>query len=168
MSKARRQIGAIPFERRPDGTLDVLLVTSRETRRWVVPKGWPMKGRRSFEAAAQEAFEEAGVRGRVGRKELGRYVYPKRLANGDSVTCEVRLFPLHVEHLAETWPEQGQRERQWFPTAEAAEHVQEPGLREILRKLPRQVEDIGKKRSGRKAPRASKRDERGGKAAASS
>ncbi|WP_375455820.1 NUDIX hydrolase [uncultured Methylobacterium sp.] len=129
----RSQVGALPFRRDPDGTYAVLLVTSRESRRWVIPKGWPMKGRKPFEAAAREAYEEAGVLGHVGKRPLGFYLYEKRLKNRDSVLCQVKVFPLEVRKQRKTWPEQHQREQRWFTPSEAAEAVTEPGLSAIIR-----------------------------------
>ena len=66
------QVAALPVKGKP-GKYRVLLVTSRETRRWIIPKGWPMKGRKDHEAAAQEALEEAGVTGHVHKHPMGAY-----------------------------------------------------------------------------------------------
>ena len=131
--EARPQVGALPFRREPDGSYSVLLVTSRESRRWVIPKGWPMKGRKPFEAAAREAYEEAGVLGQIGKRPLGFYLYQKRLKNRDAVLCQVKVFPLEVRKHRKSWPEQHQREQRWFTPAEAAEAVTEPGLAAIIR-----------------------------------
>ena len=109
-----------------------MLVTSRETRRWVIPKGWIEKRHSPAAQAAQEAFEEAGIRGRIGKAPIGHYAYPKRLANGASVTCEVEVYPLEVERLLERWPEMAERERRWFTLAEAAAAVQEGGLCSLM------------------------------------
>ena len=117
-------------------TGEVLLVTSRGTGRWIVPKGWPMPGRSLAEAAAQEAWEEAGVRGRVGQAEIGRYHYDKEQERGFAIPVEVRLFPLYVEATQKAFPEADQRKRHWFAPAEAALMVAEPGLQQILRSLP--------------------------------
>jgi 8-oxo-dGTP pyrophosphatase MutT (NUDIX family) len=129
----RRQVGALPFRFGRDGTLKVLLVTSRESRRWVIPKGWPMKGRKPFQAAAREAFEEAGLRGAVGKRPIGHYLYQKRLKNLDAVLCQVKVFPLKVRKQLKHFPEEHQREMRWFTPAEAAEAVSEPGLAAIIR-----------------------------------
>lgn len=127
----RRQCAALPLSR--DGAeVRVMLVTSRETRRWVIPKGWIEKRHSAAAQAAQEAFEEAGIRGRIGKAPIGRYDYPKRLANGASVTCEVEVYPLEVEQLLERWPEMAERERRWFTLAEAAALVQEGGLGSLM------------------------------------
>jgi 8-oxo-dGTP pyrophosphatase MutT (NUDIX family) len=127
-----RQVGALPLRRRPDGGLDVLLVTSRETRRWVVPKGWPMKGLKDHRAAEQEAFEEAGVRGKIGKAPIGRFTYDKREANGRLTPIEVMLYRLDVRAEETAWPESRQRERRWCPVEGAAELVEEPELKLLL------------------------------------
>jgi 8-oxo-dGTP pyrophosphatase MutT (NUDIX family) len=127
---ARRQYAALPW-RRANG-LEVLLVTSRETRRWVIPKGWPMADRTGPEAAAQEAFEEAGVTGQAAEGPAGAFRYRKRLKTGDEVDCEVFVFPLRVDEEHEDWPERLERERQWFTPAAAAAAVEEDELKGII------------------------------------
>ena len=129
--KPRRQFGALPY--RADGDLEVLLVTTRETGRWVIPKGWPMIGKTPRAAAAREALEEAGVVGKPGRRRLGAYTYPKVLKSGATVVCRVTVFPIEVVEQKAQWREQSQRQTRWFSTAEAAEVVQEPGLSAIIR-----------------------------------
>jgi 8-oxo-dGTP pyrophosphatase MutT (NUDIX family) len=111
--------------------MQVLLVTSRETRRWVLPKGWTEKCGPARQAE-REAYEEAGIRGRIAEKPIGTYAYPKRLRDGATVTCKVDVFPLAVEELLEDWPEKAQRERRWFPLAEAASAVQEGSLGALM------------------------------------
>ncbi|ACL63316.1 NUDIX hydrolase [Methylobacterium nodulans] len=128
----RRQVAALPFRFDMDGELQVLLVTSRETRRWVIPKGWPMPGRKEHKAAEREAFEEAGLKGRINKTALGTYEYEKRLKSGMTVTCEVKVFPLHVIEQCNRWPEQGQRDLRWIAPDEAADLVQEDGLKLLL------------------------------------
>lgn len=123
------QVGAIC---RNPANGQVLLVTSRDTGRWVIPKGWPMKGRSLAGAAAQEAWEEAGVRGRIDPHELGRFEYDKGQDEGFSVPVEVRVFALDVEQEADDFPECRQRKRRWFAPSEAAGNVAEPGLKKIL------------------------------------
>ncbi len=92
-----------------------------------------MKGRKPFEAAAREAYEEAGVIGHVGKRPLGFYLYEKRLKNRDAVLCQVKVFPLEVRKHLKRWPEQHEREIRWFTPSEAAEAVVEPGLAGIIR-----------------------------------
>lgn len=133
----RRQVGALPFRRGRYGQPKILLVTSRESRRWVIPKGWPMKGRKPFEAAAREAYEEAGLRGAVGKRPIGFYLYQKRLRNLDTVLCQVKVFPLEVRKQLKDFPEARQRDLRWFTPVEAAEAVSEPGLAALIRAASR-------------------------------
>ena len=127
------QYGALPYAIGDDGELRILLVTSRGTGRWIIPKGWPMKFRRPHKAAAQEAFEEAGVIGRPQKEPIGAYEYDKMTDEGASIRCTVTVFPLKVRHLNRSWPEARERERQWFTQREAAKAVDEPQLRALLR-----------------------------------
>lgn len=118
-----------------DGQPRVMLVTSRETGRWIIPKGWPKKGLAPRALAALEAFEEAGVEGRVGEEALGSYRYSKlvRSKRGTkAIPCEVAVYPLLVERELDQWPEQGQRQRSWFTPSEAALLVEEAGLVTIM------------------------------------
>lgn len=130
-STARQQCAALPLSRH-NGDVRILLITSRETRRWVVPKGWVGKRCSPAHQAAREAYEEAGIRGRIGQVPLGRYGYAKRLSNGASIPCEVEVYPLEVEALLDHWPEQAERERRWFSPAEAAAAVQESELGRLM------------------------------------
>jgi hypothetical protein len=98
------QYGALPYREGRSG-LEVLLVTSRETRRWIIPKGWPQSGLPPHRAAANEAFEEAGVVGKIGKKTIGSYWYDKTLESGAAVRCKVRVFPLRVTRQLKKWPE---------------------------------------------------------------
>ena len=116
-----------------DAPVSILLVTSRETKRWVMPKGNVGASVAPHAAAAQEAEEEAGVRGAVCPTPLGTYRYRKRKGSGASLMADVEVFPLAVtEELAE-WKEKDQRERRWFSLAEAADAVDEPDLRDLIR-----------------------------------
>jgi len=130
----RRQVAAMPVRRIADGSLEIMLVTSRTTRRWIVPKGWPVKGMKDYDAAAREAFEEAGVVGAIGRKPAGRYDYWKRLAD-HFVLCTVKLYLLEVQQQLPSWAEQGQRHCQWFKPQDAADLVDEPGLSSLIRAI---------------------------------
>jgi 8-oxo-dGTP pyrophosphatase MutT (NUDIX family) len=125
-----RQVAALCFRRSP--RLEILLVTSRETRRWVTPKGWPMKGRSDHAAAAVEAFEEAGVDGVIHDRALGAFSYDKVLKTTEIRPVTAALYPLEVVVLREDWPEKHERERRWFTPAEAAEAVQEPELSALI------------------------------------
>lgn len=131
----RQQIGAVPYRRDPLGRVEVVLVTSRETRRWVIPKGWPMKKKLPHEAAEREALEESGVLGRISDTPLGSYQYEKRLRNGSTELCDVLVFPLEVTRSLDEWPEMNERDRRWFSPKDAADIVAEPGLRDLLVRL---------------------------------
>ena len=128
----RAQFGALPYRFGEKG-LDILLVTSRETKRWVIPKGWPIKALKPHAAARREAYEEAGLVGEIGKRSVGSYSYDKRLKSRETVPCEVEVFPLAVERQLKRWPEKAEREARWFPAAEAAELVAEPELGDIIR-----------------------------------
>lgn len=127
----KTQYAALPWRRNGDG-VEVLLITSRETQRWVIPKGWPIKNLKPDASAAQEALEEAGVVGKTGRKALGAYHYDKRLRSGRTQHVRVLVFGLEVAELREAWPEQEQRERRWTTPAFAAELVEEDELKALL------------------------------------
>ncbi len=132
------QVGAICTD--PE-TGQVLLISSRGTGRWIIPKGWPMEGRSLAGAAAREAWEEAGVVGRIQHSEIGRYQYQKDQDEGFSVPVDVRVFLLPVSKLADKFPERHQRERKWFAPVDASHLVAEPGLAQILRSLPAPMVD---------------------------
>jgi predicted phosphate transport protein (TIGR00153 family) len=129
---AIRQVAALPYRTDDSGKVSVLLITSRETRRWVLPKGNPIRGLASHEAAAHEAFEEAGVSGIACPTPLGQYNYWKKRRNGQLKHATVALFPLAVTEQAEEWPEQDERDTQWFDLAQAAAAVDEPDLGRLI------------------------------------
>jgi 8-oxo-dGTP pyrophosphatase MutT (NUDIX family) len=129
-----RQSAALPVF--GQGTaLRVVLVTSRETRRWVVPKGWIEPREPPHLSAAREAFEEAGIEGEADPDPLGLYAYPKRLSDGTARPTEVLVFRFRVARLLRDWPERGERTRRLFAPDAAAALVAEPGLAELLRSL---------------------------------
>ncbi len=130
-TKPRLQYAALPF--REGERLEIMLISSRETRRWVVPKGWPIKGAKPHFVAAIEAMEEAGLLGKISKKPIGAYHYVKRLRNGAGLLCEVRVFPFRVARQRKNWPERSQRTTKWFDAFEAAELVHEPGLQGLIR-----------------------------------
>lgn len=132
-----RQYGVIPFRRSPEGRVEILLITSRETRRWVVPRGNPIAGLSPHEAAAEEAYEEAGVRGDVEPAVFGTYRYDKRRASGAVDEALVELFPLVVREILDEWPERHERERRWFPAEEAAGAVVEGELASLIAAIGR-------------------------------
>ncbi len=127
----RRQVAALPL-RKKGRTVEILLISSRETKRWVIPKGWPMQGRTDDQAAQQEAFEEAGVQGRIGTTPIGSFAYNKRKKSGKLQPCDVTVYAMTVEKLLRNWPEKAERKRRWFKAIEASELVHEEGLRAII------------------------------------
>jgi 8-oxo-dGTP pyrophosphatase MutT (NUDIX family) len=133
----RVQYAALPYRSSSTYRTEVMLVTSRETRRWIIPKGWPQKGKMPHRSAAREAFEEAGVVGAVGSRPVGSFAYKKRFKDGRVVACEVQVFPLKVKRQRKQWPERRQRDVKWVSVQEAAKTVQEPELGAIIRRLAR-------------------------------
>jgi 8-oxo-dGTP pyrophosphatase MutT (NUDIX family) len=116
------------------------LVTTRRSRRWIIPKGWPIKGLKPPKSAAREAFEEAGVRGKIGMKSVGVFNYDKLLdPDGIPVNCEVRVFPLLVKRQSEIWPEIEQRLVRWFEPSKAVSLIQEKGLKTLVAKFAKRV-----------------------------
>jgi 8-oxo-dGTP pyrophosphatase MutT (NUDIX family) len=130
-----QQYGAIPWHRDSLLGLRVLLITSRISRKWLIPKGWLVPGLSAAGSACREAYEEAGVEGPAAADALGAYDYLKIAADGREIPCRVTVFAMKVQRLCETWPEAEQRTRQWFALEEAAARVSEPGLRELLASL---------------------------------
>ncbi|WP_417726961.1 NUDIX hydrolase [Roseovarius sp.] len=131
----RLQIAALCY-REDDGCKEVLLITSRGTGRWIIPKGWPIDGKDAPGAAMQEAWEEAGVRsGRVTSEAVGIYCYEKELSTGLPVPVETLVFAVEVDKMEAEYPEVGERRRKWVTPAAAANMVQEPELQQILRDM---------------------------------
>jgi 8-oxo-dGTP pyrophosphatase MutT (NUDIX family) len=137
-SQTRVQYAALPFRRRQGAQTEVMLITSNRTRRWIIPKGWPMKRKEPHATAAREALEEAGVIGQVGTSPIGSYSYEKRLKKGQLVVCEVVVFALEVKRQQRSWPEKGKRRIQWLSPTEAANTVQDTVLSDIIRSLEKQ------------------------------
>jgi len=129
-----RQIGALVVRHGGSGP-EVLLLTSRDTGRWVIPKGWTMPGKADHAAAAREAKEEAGVLGKVGRRPFGAYAYFKRQSDHFEV-CRVTVYLMTFERQLPKWREKGQRRLAWCPAREAAEMVREPQLAALIEALP--------------------------------
>src|ERR1700722_18137121 len=125
------QFAVLPWRLNEGGVREVMLLTPRETQRWVIRKGWPMKGRKPAEVARQEAYEEAGLVGHiVGKRPLGSFHYEKRLPKR-AVLCRVRVFLFRVERQLDDWPEKSHRETKWFDADEAKTLVEEGGLRRL-------------------------------------
>lgn len=129
------QIAALPMRRDTKDQVRVLMVTSRDTGRWVMPKGWHMDGKKPWRAAEIEALEEAGAKGHIGSLMIGSYSYGKTLDDGQVINCLVEVYPLFVEKLMRDWKERKERKRKWFTPKAAAERVDEPELAELLLRL---------------------------------
>ena len=130
-----RQIAALPMHWDRKGNLSVLMVTSRDTGRWVMPKGWRMDGKKPWVAAEIEALEEAGAEGHIGSDVIGIYHYDKILDDGSALPCEVTVYPMIVERLRKRWKERRERKRRWFTPRAAARRVEEPELSDLLEEL---------------------------------
>lgn len=136
-----RQVGALPVRRGPDGTLLVLLVTTLQTQRWIIPKGWPWPGQQDYASAAAEAREEAGVLGEARAASVGSFTYEKRRPSG-RLPVRVAVYLLEVQEELESWPECERRQRAWFTLGDAAEAVKEPELRALLLQLKAAAEGV--------------------------
>jgi 8-oxo-dGTP pyrophosphatase MutT (NUDIX family) len=131
----RAQYAVLPWRVGSQSAMEVLLITSRETRRWVIPKGWPIKGLTPARSASQEAFEEAGLSGVVSPHAIGAFQYEKRLRSGRKQPVIVSVFPLEVCREEVAWPEFGQREKRWLSALEAAQLVDEPELQALIQRF---------------------------------
>ncbi|MGX5826616.1 NUDIX hydrolase [Mesorhizobium sp. 43Arga] len=129
-----RQVAAIPIRLTADGNFEVMLVTSRTTRRFIVPKGWPMKGKSGRKAATIEAMEEAGVLGKTLKQPAGTYSYWKRLTNR-FIRVDVIVYLLEVTEELANWQEAKRRQRAWLAPADAAMLIDEPDLSTLVETL---------------------------------
>jgi predicted NUDIX family NTP pyrophosphohydrolase len=136
-----KQFAALPYRLRGN-VVEILLITTRKKRRWSVPKGWPIKRRSPQATASTEAFEEAGVLGSIGNKQIGQF-RKIRIRNNQPVLCEVSIYPLRVNIEQNEWPEKYDRNRIWLDSNEAAKLVKKPGLKRAIKNLrkstPRQA-----------------------------
>lgn len=136
--KRIRQVGVLPYRRADVGGLQFLLITSRTTNRFIIPKGWQMKGKSDSKAAGKEAEQEAGIIGRLDSSPIGEYQYWKRLRSS-FVPVTVRVFAMHVDGELPEWREQGDRKRAWLKPEDAAALVDEPSLSAMLLQAPRVI-----------------------------
>lgn len=131
-----RQYGVIPVRFGRGGQLQILLLTSRGTGRWVIPKGWPMRKRTPAGTAEREAFEEAGIKGYLlSRRPIGSYRYLK-VDQDFTGAILVRVFILAVVEQMKEWPESRERRTRWFPVGRAATLVQERELSRLINAIP--------------------------------
>ncbi|WP_116285732.1 NUDIX hydrolase [Rhizobium sp. LCM 4573] len=129
----RQQYAALCYRiRKKQGQLEILLATSRDTGRWVIPKGWPMPGKKAHQVAEREAYEEAGVKGKAEKEPFGFYHYRKTLSNGFKIPVRVQVHLLEVEDLLKNFPEREARRLEWVSSEEAAQRVNEPELKDLL------------------------------------
>ncbi|WP_116087415.1 NUDIX hydrolase [Tropicimonas sp. IMCC34011] len=118
--------------RKKNGRLEVCLLTSRDSGRWIIPKGWPMKNKAGWRVAEIEAFEEGGLAGRLARRPMGSFRYVKGMEGGVHIPVVVHLYAMRVRKQHGNWKEKKQRTRRWTPLKEAAEMVEEPELAELF------------------------------------
>ncbi|MEQ9259107.1 MAG: NUDIX hydrolase [Roseovarius sp.] len=128
----RTQFAALCYRIRNDKP-EFLMVTSRGTKRWIIPKGWPEDGMTPGESALREAWEEAGVTGRVTGPTLGLFSYHKEGGPDGTLPCVAMVYPVRVQALADDYPEISERRRKWMRPKKAASKVSEPELAHILR-----------------------------------
>ena len=121
-----------------DADIEILLITTRKKRHWSVPKGWPIKRSPPHQTAATEAYEEAGVYGRIGKKRIGRFK-KRRSKKKRRVLCDVQIFPLEVKGQQVSWPEKNERSRIWITPSEAARMVRRAGLRRAIKTVKASV-----------------------------
>ncbi|WP_426231631.1 NUDIX hydrolase [Pararhizobium sp. DWP3-4] len=136
--RTREQFAALCYRICAEGGIfEVLLVTSRQSGRWIIPKGWPIAGKKPHEVAAIEAFEEAGVRGRATKKPFGYFTYLKMFTNGERAPCCVQVHLLDVKESCDVFREKGQRLSEWVSCVEAARRVREPELKGLFLSMQR-------------------------------
>lgn len=129
--RALRQVAALAYRIDPEGGVQFLLMSSRETQRFVIPKGWPMKGRKPWKGAQIEARQEAGIVGEIGRKRIGQYRYWKRMDHYFALVV-VNVYPLAVKRQLDDWPERHERAQKWLSPEDAALLVDEPDLGDLM------------------------------------
>lgn len=134
------QVGALPVRLHAEGFVEVMLVTSRESRRWIIPKGWPTPGLPPHEVALREARDEAGLVGNIAPAPFGYFTYDKRLTSGLVLPCRVAVYLLHVTGQLERWRERGQRDGVWLTSREAARRVCNLSLQRLIARAGRSPE----------------------------
>lgn len=129
----KQQYAALCYRtKKKQGEIEVLLLTSRDTGRWVIPKGWPMPTKKAHAVAEREAYEEAGVKGKVEKEPLGHYHYNKALRTGLKIPVRVQVHALEVQEMLKNFPEKGSRRLEWVSPQEAAKRVNEPELKALF------------------------------------
>ncbi|WP_197028237.1 NUDIX hydrolase [Bosea sp. 117] len=151
-----RQVAALPFRDAAEGGIEFLVLSSRETRRFIVPKGWPIKGRKDWKAAQIEARQEAGVVGEIGRKRIGEYRYWKRLDTHFTL-IKVSVYPLKVTRQLDDWPERHERDQRWLSPQDAALLIDESDLADLMLDFAR-TDAVGKPGKSAKGEDAAPRE----------
>ena len=141
-------MAALCWRTQRGAALEVLLITPLNSKRWILPKGWPEPELGPAENAAREAFEEAGVVGKISAQPIGSYHYLKERKDGGGIPCSVEVFALEVTKQLDEWPEKGSRKFSWMSMDQAAAHLAEPGLRQILKDFRKQHLPQKAKRTG--------------------
>jgi 8-oxo-dGTP pyrophosphatase MutT (NUDIX family) len=131
LEKPRAQVGALVW-RFEKGVLQILLVNSRDTGRFVIPKGWTEKKLSDPQAAANEAFEEAGITGSISQEPIGQFYYQKIIGPGFALPCVITVYALEATNELKKWPEMHQRKRYWMTLDEASTSVDEPELKLLI------------------------------------
>ena len=139
VQRPRLQYGVIPY-RRAEDRIEIMLITSRSTQRWIVPKGWPLARKPARDVACLEALEEAGLEGTIGKRRFGFFHYHKRLKDGSIVLCRVDVFAFEVGRQLDDWLERRERKRRWFDAQRAIKLVREDELKALIRALARSLE----------------------------
>ncbi len=138
---ARLQIAALCVRRGKNGT-EILLVSTRDTGRMILPKGWPERNKPPFKTAAAEAYEEAGVVGKADSRPLGIFKSFKGLNNGRKLKTRVLVFKVQFEKQLKKYPELGQRDCTWLPLDDAIKAVDEKSLKNFLRDHQRRIKSV--------------------------
>ncbi len=151
-AKLRLQVCALCYRWTPGGKLHILMVTSRRTRRWIAPKGWPMRGKSHAEAAAQEALEEAGAIGKIAKKPMGYFEYRKHLGGKKSVMCLVQVFPMEVKKLRSEFRESGQRKVKWMTPKKAIACSDPRGFSRLIKSFAKNAKPPANEEKGADQP----------------
>ncbi len=154
--KTRKQYAALPYIVLADH-IEVLLITRRRSRRWIIPKGWPEADLAPHRLAELEAYEEAGLKGRIGKKAIGRFSYVKQLEGHEKVICTLDVFPLKVKAQCLNWPEKGQRELLWAKPKKAASLIEEKELSDLIRRFVPTQKTTGNSTSAKAKSRSGKK-----------
>jgi len=128
---ARTQFAALCWRVRKE-KVQILLITSRRRKRWIVPKGWPMDGKTPAQCAAIEAWEEAGVVGKESDACIGVYSYARIREGEENLPCLAMLYPVKVKSLKNKFPEAKDRRRKWVSRKKAAKMVSERELGKLI------------------------------------